>query len=130
MYRESSHLGFVDETNTYLGVSEFVDRVIAGDTSTLRADPGLWEEKVRNRINQFCHNKVDWEAFTSVLALKLGTGYGVGEEYEFILNLLSNAAYLKRKPYCKKCGSRRTPMDNALVLVCPYCEEPVHKDML
>lgn len=119
----------MSKTEAYecIGVPNFISYVIERSSALLRNDPEEWEARIRAKLKKRCDDAYNWETFTSTLALCLGTDYEEGEEFDFILSLLANAAYLRRKPHCQGCGARRKPAFNSLVFVCPYCTEPIYE---
>jgi hypothetical protein len=110
-------------------IHSFIDHTLDGNRLLWLKDSQAWEDLVHREINMLCCGllSVHWELVTGSLAVKLNTGYDEGEEYAFILNLLANAATVRRKKRCHGCKEKLYPQYNALLMVCPACGTPVHE---
>ena len=110
-------------------VDNFVSFVIDGKSALLEEDSEQWESVyIYNKLDKACSKSIiDWELFAGTLATRLKTGYKVGEEYRFILSVLANAAFLKKRPRCKGCGEKIFPQRNTVVFACPFCIRPLHE---
>jgi hypothetical protein len=110
-------------------VNNFIEFTIDGSNVLLEEDSEEWESSyIYGNIDKHCNDPlVDWELFTGTLAKRLKTGYNVGEEYRFILSVLANAAYLRRKPRCPRCRRKIVPKENTVLFICPSCRRPIHE---
>jgi len=110
-------------------VNNFIESTIDVGNVLLEEDSEEWESSyIYGKIDECCNNPfTDWELFTGSLAKRLKTGYNVGEEYRFILSVLANAAYLRRKPMCSRCRRKIVPKENTVLFVCPFCRLPIHE---
>ncbi len=104
-------------------VTKFLHKVVDISKEHILDDIGYWIRKIRFDINTTCCSLKNWTTFIEILAHELGTSCADETGYTLLLQLLTNAAFLRRFPECPDCGSVIAIEPNFIVFTCKKCSK-------